>query len=130
MEWSGVLPPVCVERGEGRGDLSSVSHSVRDTLGVQVRDVREVREVMEVAESVLVSVKCVRLLLLLSYHHAVFAVYLRSACDQQVPVIEIVIIKLCPAQQQTQQLLEVVATRNLSTFATHHSGVSSEGCHH
>ena len=25
MEWSGVLPPVCVERGEGRGDLSSVS---------------------------------------------------------------------------------------------------------
>ena len=52
MEWSGVLPPVCVERGEGRGDLSSVSHSVRDTLGVQVREVREVREVMEVAESV------------------------------------------------------------------------------
>ena len=55
LEWSGVLPPVCVERGEGRGDLSSVSHSVRDTLGVQVREVREVRElreVMEVAESV------------------------------------------------------------------------------
>ena len=38
------------ERGEVTSALSQ--HSVRDTLGVQVREVREVREVMEVAESV------------------------------------------------------------------------------
>ena len=38
-----------------------------------------------------------------------------GACDQQV----IVIIKLCRAPQQTQQLVEVVATRNLSTLAPH-----------